>query len=96
MDEGHAKNNPAGMPPPRSVSSPAPPRSDGGGFAMRLFALLFAGFVALHVFLPDAMARTLEGERGLWLSGLNVAMILGIGMILGAVALALLSLPRRS
>jgi hypothetical protein len=68
----------------------------GNVFALRFYALLFGGFVVLHVFAPDALARGVEGTRGLWLSGLNVAMILGIGMILGAILLAVLHVQRRS
>ncbi len=62
---------------------------------LRFYALLFCGFVGLHVALPHVMGRTLQGAPAAWLGELNLALILGLGLILGAILLAVIHFPRR-
>jgi uncharacterized membrane protein (DUF485 family) len=67
-------------------SQPDPPLSRSARYGLVLFAvyvLLYGGFVLLNAFPPPLM-------RGEFLGGVNFAVLYGIGLILAAVALALL------
>ena len=53
-----------------------------GGVAGEWYAVLFVGFVVFQVAVPEAAGRGIETERGVWLGGVNVGLILGMGLIL--------------
>jgi uncharacterized membrane protein (DUF485 family) len=54
-----------------------------GGVLFTLYLAVYAGFVAINAFRPDLMAATP-------LAGVNAAVLYGFGLIVGALAVALL------
>ncbi len=65
------------------------------GSAVPLFTFLFGGFVGLHLFWPNLMARALFSEPSDGPGGLNVALALGIAIILAATLLGMSDRQRR-
>ena len=68
-------------PPP---ASDEPPASRLGLTLFGLYTSVYAGFVVVSAFRPGWMARTV--------AGVNIAVLAGFGLILGAIALAALYL----
>ena len=63
---------------------------DGVGVVLFLmYAGVFGGFLWLNIFRPDLMAKTTVGEREWSLHGVNLNVVYGMGLILGAFLLAL-------
>jgi hypothetical protein len=57
-----------------------------------MYAGMFGGFLYMNIFLPEVMAGTvvpLPGERELTLYGVNLAVVYGMGLIVGAFVLAI-------
>lgn len=82
----------------QSPEVPAPagaPAGRHGGLALAAYLVIFCVYVLLNVWAPQTMAATtlyLGNEREVPLGGVNMAVIFGAGLILGAVVLALVEL----
>jgi hypothetical protein len=60
-----------------------------------VFTFLFCGFVALHLFWPGLMAREILNGQSEGAGNLNIALTLGIALILATILLGMSSGPRR-
>jgi hypothetical protein len=78
----------------RQSESEAGRGAAGGGMAARFFVVFCVGFVAFLVAVPEAAARAVETERGVWLGGVNRGLILGMGLIVAAIVLAAVNADR--
>jgi hypothetical protein len=60
----------------------------GASAAAEFFVVLWVGFLVLLMMVPEAARRGIETEHGVWLSGVNVGLILGMGLIVAGMVLA--------
>ncbi len=80
-------------PAPQSVNDIGPPNSGLGLALFGLYAILFATFLLVNVAAPDILTLDsvqLTDERALSLKGMNLAVILGLGLIFAAMFLVLI------
>jgi hypothetical protein len=60
----------------------------GAGVAVEFFVALWVGFVVFQVVVPVTVGRGIETESVPWLNGVNVGLILAMGLIVAGVVLA--------
>jgi hypothetical protein len=67
-----------------------PPLGGGHGASVvaEFFVVLWVGFLVLLVMAPEALQYGIETERGMWLRGVNVGLILGMGLVAASALLA--------
>lgn len=68
-----------------------------GGMGIASYLLVFGAYVLLNVFAPHSMAAmtvSVGNEREVTLGGWNMALILGAGLVVGSVAVAVVEWTR--